>query len=178
MAATLVLVLVLLWLLLCRKRSAIAKRRHEEHSQAKLTHHALVDTPSHTSIDDKDLEGRLELHPDLPEAHDLQGWWQSQGKQQQANFKALSVSGAGGGGAGKNSQRIYYREIDEKALGPDHMNVLNTRGNMGMAQMESSDAQTAEAGAGVVRTVLRTLRDTHRLTESHPWIKKFSAALD
>ena len=70
----------------------------------------------------------LELHPDLPEAHDLQGWWQSQGKQQQATFKALSVSGAGGGGAGKNSQRIYYREIEEKALGlnggqPDYFSV-------------------------------------------------------
>jgi len=69
----------------------------------------------------------LELHPDLPEAHELQGWWQSQGKQQQASFKALSIAGAGGSGAGKGAQRIYYREIDDKALGqnqqPDYFTV-------------------------------------------------------
>ena len=69
----------------------------------------------------------VELNPDLPEAHTLAGWWTEKGQQQQNNLRALSVSGMGGGGGGKPAPRIYFSEIEERALGlnqqPDYFSV-------------------------------------------------------
>ena len=62
----------------------------------------------------------------------------------------------------------------ERVLGVDHPDTLNTCGNLGLLLMKRGD----ESGEGMVRGVLSSLLSPpHSLTETHPWIKKFSQAL-
>jgi len=67
-------------------------------------------------------------HPDMPEAHQLLGWWASQ-QQSGAGVRSLSVQGGGSGG-GKPAPRYYFSHIDDYALGmnaePDHLEVRCT----------------------------------------------------
>lgn len=57
-------------------------------------------------------DSAITMHPDMPEAYQLQGWWQTTGSQSQLH----SISVAGGGG-GKPARRIVFSDIDELALG-------------------------------------------------------------
>ena len=55
----------------------------------------------------------ITLHPDIPQAHELMGWWRSQGSG--ASLRALSMSGMGG--SGKAARRIVFSDIEDQALG-------------------------------------------------------------
>jgi len=54
------------------------------------------------------------LHPDMPEAHQLMGWWQGGGSA--ASLSSLSVAG-GGSGSNKASRQIVFSDIEDQALG-------------------------------------------------------------
>jgi len=73
-------------------------------------------------------DGPITLHPDMPQAHSLLGWFQQQGSV--ASFNSISVQGGGGGGAGRNARRIVFSDIEEQALGlnadPDYFMVRAT----------------------------------------------------
>ena len=49
-------------------------------------------------------------NPNPNQAHLLAGWWSTEGQQQ--SLRALSVAGAGGGGAGKPSPRIVFSDVE------------------------------------------------------------------
>ena len=59
-------------------------------------------------------DSQITMHPDIPVAHELMGWWRAHGSSQQ--LRSLSVAGANGGG-GKPARRIYFSDIEEQALG-------------------------------------------------------------
>lgn len=69
-------------------------------------------------------DGPITMHPDMPEAHNLLGWWNAGGAA--AQLQSLSIAGGGG----KPSRRIVFSDIDDQALGlnadPDHFTVRCT----------------------------------------------------
>ena len=55
-----------------------------------------------------------------------------------------------------------------------HASTLNMEGNLGLVRIEQQEPD----GLPMVESVLQQLRaEPHQLPDSHPWIKKFSAAL-
>ena len=66
-------------------------------------------------------------------------------------------------------------EGNEKALGPDHRETWNSRGNLGIVLMKLGNKE----GRSTIVKVLSTLSSPpHSLPATHPWIKKFTAALE
>jgi hypothetical protein len=62
----------------------------------------------------------------------------------------------------------------KEILGDKHASTLNTEGNLGLVRIEQQEPD----GLPMVESVLQQLRaEPHQLPDSHPWIKKFSAAL-
>jgi len=66
----------------------------------------------------------FEPNPDTAEAHDLMGWWRHTGCSMQRAH--ISVSG-GGGGASRDSPRLLFSDIEERAMGmngtPEYFSV-------------------------------------------------------
>jgi tetratricopeptide (TPR) repeat protein len=68
-------------------------------------------------------------------------------------------------------------EAQERTLGADHANTLNASGNLGLLLLKSSESE--RVGRELVAKALASLRSPpHSLPEGHPWIKKFSGALE
>ena len=63
----------------------------------------------------------------------------------------------------------------ERRLGPEHSNTWNSRGNLGIVLMKLGNKE----GRSTIVKVLSTLSSPpHSLPTTHPWIKKFTAALE
>jgi hypothetical protein len=64
-------------------------------------------------------------------------------------------------------------------LGEDHLNTLNTRGNLGVLLMKMTrNKKMNKNGKVMVKEVLQSLvSPPHSLPTSHPWIKKFNKVL-
>jgi hypothetical protein len=68
-------------------------------------------------------------------------------------------------------------EAQERTLGADHANTLNASGNLGLVLLKSSESE--RVGRELVTKALASLKSPpHSLLEGHPWIKKFSGALE
>jgi len=67
--------------------------------------------------------------------------------------------------------------IFDKALGPQHPDTLNSRGNLGRVVMLRGDGRSAE-GRAAVEAALRALKaPPHSLPDAHRWIRKFEGFL-
>ena len=67
--------------------------------------------------------------------------------------------------------------IFDKALGPQHPDTLNSRGNLGRVAMLRGDGRSAE-GRAAVEAALRALKaPPHSLPDAHRWIRKFEGFL-
>jgi len=69
-------------------------------------------------------DATISVHPDLPEAHSLMGWWTSAGMH--APPPSMSVAGGNSGG-GRPAARIVFSDIEDNAMGlgqePDYFTV-------------------------------------------------------
>merc|ERR1711865_380405 len=75
------------------------------------------------------------------------------------------------------AEPLYRRAFEgfKKSLGPDHHNTWNSRGNLGIVLMKLGNTE----GRSTLVKVLSTLSSPpHSLPTTHPWIKKFTAALE
>ncbi|CAO1612768.1 unnamed protein product [Parajaminaea phylloscopi] len=78
------------------------------------------------------------VDPDIPEAHGLRGWYDSEGNQAAGNFKTFAASGLGGLGAGaggaagsNKTERRTIAQAKDQGLGmngekPDYFNLRAT----------------------------------------------------
>ena len=77
----------------------------------------------------------------------------------------------------KEAEPLYRRALEgfERTLGPDHRNTWYSRGNLGIVLMKLGNKE----GRPQITQVLSTLSSPpHSLPTTHPWIKKFTAALE
>ena len=75
------------------------------------------------------------------------------------------------------AEPLYRRALEgfERTLGPDHRNTWYSRGNLGIVLMKLGNKE----GRPQITQVLSTLSSPpHSLPTTHPWIKKFTAALE
>eukprot|EP00117_Sycon_ciliatum_P047689 scpid61187/ scgid34036/ Replication protein A 70 kDa DNA-binding subunit; Replication factor A protein 1; Single-stranded DNA-binding protein len=72
------------------------------------------------------MNSALIVNPDIPEAHQLRGWWSSEGQSMQFN----SVSVGGGGGGGHTNVFKVLSQIKDENLGysdkPDYFSTMAT----------------------------------------------------
>ena len=81
-------------------------------------------------------------------------------------------------------------DINEKKRGPDHRETINARGNLACVAMlrgggrcsaehsaERSSAEHEEGRAAVEEALRQLKAPPHSLLDTHPWVRKFVAAL-